>query len=512
MNTNDSYIMHTLAYKLVDQEGYEVIHMKEEEIWLERYKNKHSYIVRLTLKGYDWKNYLKKDIFTALQKVSKMKRLFNGRKMTLFNVYISSHYPLDSWEYLKKPIQLKDKKFLQQKMYYIHEKDKEHEILRLQLSMDVDAFDIDDNLLDSDKEMQIHTIHEQLINRLNSKQEKVEKVFSYGKPFFTYVFIIINLLMFFLLEIKGGSTDTDTLLQYGAKYNPGMIEDNQWWRIVSSMFIHIGFIHLFMNLIAVYYLGILVEKMYGRWRFLVIYLLAGIGGGLASFAFSVHISAGASGAIFGLFGALLFFGFIYKKIFFQTLGWNIIFILVFNIILGLVIEQIDMAAHLGGLIAGFVASAIIFLPKMKKIIIQLIAVVTYIVGLLFLSYFGIQNNLNNQQYHLLMMEELISQEEYEKVVKIAENALEAEGDLDAIIYFQRSYALIELNDINKAIVDLESSISYEPIPEAFYNLAILYDQVGKQEKARENIEEAYSRNPENDDIIKLYEKITGEAL
>src|SRR5699024_10892390 len=69
-----------------------------------------------------------------------------------------------------------------------------------------------------------------------------------------------------------------------------------------------------------FYLGTTAERIYGSWRFLVIYFLAGIGGGLASFAFTVNVSAGASGAIFGLFGALLFFGLTYKKIFFLTMG------------------------------------------------------------------------------------------------------------------------------------------------------------------------------------------------
>ncbi|MBU8789857.1 rhomboid family intramembrane serine protease [Oceanobacillus caeni] len=512
MDTNDSYIMHTIASKLVNREGYEVIHINPKEIWLEQYKNKHSNIVRLTLNGYDWKNHLKKDIFIVLQKVSKMKRPFKSRKMTLFNVYISSQYPIDSWEYLKKPIQLKDKNFIQHKMFYIHKEDKEQEILRLQHSIDTDSFEINDKLPDSEKEKQIHINREQLINKRKSKQETVEKVFSYGKPFFTYVFIIINLLMFFLLEVKGGSTNTDTLLQYGAKYNPGMIEDNQWWRILSSMFIHIGFFHLLMNVMAIYYLGILVEKMYGRWRFLFIYLLSGIGGGLASFAFSVNISAGASGAIFGLFGALLFFGFIYREIFFQTLGSNVLLILAINLILGFVVQQIDMAAHIGGLVAGFIASAIIFLPKKKKIVIQLFAALVYAVSLLYLVNFGIHNNLNKQEYHLMVLEESLSDKEYEKVVKIANDALHAKGNSEAIIYFQRSYAFIKLNQTNEAIADLEKSIRYEPLPEAYYNLAYLYYEIGDEERAKENVIEAYTRNPENKDFIKLYEEITGESL
>lgn len=318
--------------------------------------------------------------------------------------------------------------------------------------------------------------------------------------------------MFFLLEVKGGSTNTDTLLQYGAKYNPGMIEDNQWWRILSSMFIHIGFFHLLMNVMAIYYLGILVEKMYGRWRFLFIYLLSGIGGGLASFAFSVNISAGASGAIFGLFGALLFFGFIYREIFFQTLGSNVLLILAINLILGFVVQQIDMAAHIGGLVAGFIASAIIFLPKKKKIVIQLFAALVYAISLLYLVNFGIHNNLNKQEYHLMVLEESLSDKEYEKVVKIANDALHAKGNSEAIIYFQRSYAFIKLNQTNEAIADLEKSIRYEPLSEAYYNLAYLYYEIGDEERAKENVIEAYTRNPENKDFIKLYEEITGESL
>src|SRR5690625_3009511 len=108
------------------------------------------------------------------------------------------------------------------------------------------------------------------------------------------------------------------------------------------MFLYIGFLHLFMKLLAIYYLGTTVEKIYGSVRFILIYFLAGIGGGLTSFAFSMSVSAGASGAIFGLFGALLFFGVIHKKIFFQTMGRGIITIVVLNIIFGFTVSQIDI--------------------------------------------------------------------------------------------------------------------------------------------------------------------------
>src|SRR5699024_12610735 len=104
--------------------------------------------------------------------------------------------------------------------------------------------------------------------------------------------------------------DINHLIQFGAKYNPAILE-GEWWRIVSSMFLHIGFFHLLMNMIALFYLGAAVDRIYGTFFFSIIYFLAGIGEGFESFAFTVNVSAGDSGAIFGLFGVLLFFGLFY---------------------------------------------------------------------------------------------------------------------------------------------------------------------------------------------------------
>src|SRR5699024_11672752 len=86
-------------------------------------------------------------------------------------------------------------------------------------------------------------------------------------------------------------TSTETLIKFGTKYNPAIIENGEWWRIVTSMFLHIGIFHILMNMLAVYYLGSVVERIYGAFRFLIIYFLAGIGGGLASFAFTTNVSA-----------------------------------------------------------------------------------------------------------------------------------------------------------------------------------------------------------------------------
>ncbi|WP_156290726.1 rhomboid family intramembrane serine protease [Oceanobacillus salinisoli] len=518
MHFNELYFMYKFAHHLIMKENFDLIHIDQNnEIWIEKYDRKTSHVIRLTHHGFDWQNHLRKDIALVFQKAKNMKRLLKGKNIFVHNIYISTHAPVDSWENLKQPMQLKEKNPVKMNMYYLHEEDFDEELLRLQDSLGVNKFSVndevhEDNKLQEEIEERIKEYRNDLFTLLENKRKAIQEVFSYGKPFFTYVIILINLLMFYLLETSGGSTSIDTLIDFGAKYNPDMIEEGQWWRIVSSMFLHIGLLHFLMNMLAVYYLGTLVEKIYGRWRFLFIYFLAGIGGGIASFAFSMSISAGASGAIFGLFGALLFFGLIYKQIFFQTMGLSVLVILAINIVFGFMVQQIDMAAHLGGLIAGFVASVIFYLPKKKNTLIQFTAVLVYGLIISGLVVFGVHNNFNSQAYHLMVIEKSISDSDFEKVVDVSTEALDVRGDLEAIIYFQRAYAYIELNEAELAIQDLEESITYEGMPEAYYNLALLYYNNGEIDKAEENIRKAYSSNPEQGDFIQLYEEITGESL
>src|SRR5699024_11482432 len=100
----------------------------------------------------------------------------------------------------------------------------------------------------------------------------------FGKPYFTFLLIAINIFLFILLEFRGGSMDVPNLINMGAKYNPAMIE-GEWWRAFTSMFLHIGFLHLFMYMLALYFLGVLIERIYVTLRFIVFYILTGICGG-----------------------------------------------------------------------------------------------------------------------------------------------------------------------------------------------------------------------------------------
>src|SRR5690625_1243754 len=510
MYLSEQYTMNDIANKLVFQEGFEILHINEnEEIWLEKYEQRVSKVIRLTHKGFDWKNYLKSDIAQVFQKVKAMDRLLVGKKVEIYNIYISSHTPIDDWGVLKKPLQLSEKNPPEMLVYYIEGENKETELSRLEKDLEVATLTSNDVMTEEEMDSGVKAIHYQLMKTLADKRDEVENVFSFGKPLFTYVLIILNMIMYFILETNGGSTDIENLVKFGAKFNP-LIIDGEWWRIVSSMFLHIGFLHLFMNMLALYYLGTTVEKIYGSVRFILIYFLAGIGGGLTSFAFSMSVSAGASGATFGLFGALLFFGVIHKKIFFQTMGRGIITIVVLNIIFGFTVSQIDIGAHLGGLIAGFLASWIFHLPRRRNVLSQFIAVVLYgfiIVGLLV---FGIQSTEDSAQYQVIKIEELLETNHYQDAIEHTTEALNHPEEFEAMLLFQRSYAYIKLDELELAITDLKESIDINgDFAEAYYNLAEIYDQQGKSKKAKEMVQYAYNLKPDDAAYIKLHEKITG---
>jgi len=438
MYVKENYLMYSLVYQMVKDEQYELLHINDQikEVWLQKYENKISKVIRITSQGFDWKNHLKKDIAQVFQKTKALKRYLSRKEVQITNIYLTKHTPVDDWEMLKKPMMLKEKKPIRMNIYYLAEENFEEEELRLKddLNILLDKETMDKT--DEEIEQETNDYKKELARFITNKRKEEENVFSFGKPKFIYILLVINLFMFFMLESNGGSESIETLIKYGAKYNPAILIDGEWWRIVSSMFLHIGFIHLLMNMLAVYYLGTLVERIYGSFRFIVIYFLAGIGAGLASFAFTTSVSAGASGALFGLFGALLFFGLIYKGLFLRTIGINLLILIGVNIVFGFMVPQIDNSAHLGGLITGFIAAGIVHLPNKKQPIKQVIAFSVYTVMLTSLIIFGIQNNHNDPAYQLTRIDGLLQNNEFEEVVEVAiEKAYELNPDDENVIRF-----------------------------------------------------------------------------
>jgi rhomboid protease GluP len=144
------------------------------------------------------------------------------------------------------------------------------------------------------------------------------------------------------------------VLQRGALV-PALIAQGEVWRLVSSMFLHSGFAHLALNMLSLYFLGSFIEEAFGRGRFLALYLLSGLSGGLAYLYFGAFNGAavGASGAIFGLLGGVL--GYSLRR---GTFSWQnplirqLLILLALNLYLGFSIANISNTAHIGGLLGG----------------------------------------------------------------------------------------------------------------------------------------------------------------
>jgi membrane associated rhomboid family serine protease len=188
------------------------------------------------------------------------------------------------------------------------------------------------------------------------------------RPTFTYVFFGLNLLIFLLMAFAGGSMNDATLVAFGAKFN-SEIARGQWWRFVTPIFIHIGLLHLGFNSWALWVIGPQVEKLYGAARFVILYLGTGIAGVWASYRFHPETaSAGASGAIFGLFGVLLVFGIRYRDSIpphvKRAVGTGVLPVILINLFIGFSLRSfVDNSAHVGGLLAGAALALVVPFKK-----------------------------------------------------------------------------------------------------------------------------------------------------
>ncbi|RVU70070.1 MULTISPECIES: rhomboid family intramembrane serine protease [Lactobacillus] len=182
--------------------------------------------------------------------------------------------------------------------------------------------------------------------------------------------ILIVLLVVFVAEVfLGGSENSATLMKMGAMNNYAVVAGGQWWRLFTAQFLHIGVMHLVSNAVIIYYMGLYMEPLLGHWRFLIVYLLSGIGGNLLSLAFGsdAAVSAGASTALFGLFGAMTAVGLRnLKNPLISYLGRQAFVLALINLGLDIFVPNIDIQGHIGGFIAGFLLAIICGDRTMKE--------------------------------------------------------------------------------------------------------------------------------------------------
>jgi membrane associated rhomboid family serine protease len=168
------------------------------------------------------------------------------------------------------------------------------------------------------------------------------------RPVFTYVILAVTCLVFL-----GQSAFGDSFTEYGLKINE-LIRRGEYWRFLTPVFFHNGVLHLFFNMYALYNIGRLIERPLGYGLFLMVYFFSGVAGVAASYLFTPAPSLGASGAVFGLIGALAVFLYRHSRMF-GALGrsmlYNVVFIIILNLSLSY-LPGIDLWGHVGGLATG----------------------------------------------------------------------------------------------------------------------------------------------------------------
>jgi rhomboid protease GluP len=354
---------------------------------------------------------------------------------------------------------------------------------------------------------------------IDLQPRRVSYTIPLSRPLVTWVLLGIIAVAFVGETLAGGSTNTGVLTRLGAK-DTILIADGQYWRLFTSMFLHIGLAHLLFNGYALVIIGIELERLYGPGRFLAVYVLSGLLGSLASYAFVPGLAAGASGAIFGLIGALAAFFLLHR----ERLGrWgrtrlaNIVFLIAINLFFGFTQPGIDNLAHLGGLVSGLglgwaLAPRYQLDPVSLKALDRnqlrrywpalLLAIVLLVGGTALVT--SIQRN--SPRGHLLRAQEAIDREEWSVAASELEQALAQDPEgADASLYFYLGLARNYLEQPELAVAAYQSALELDPVDTpSHWNLALTYLQLNRYTEAQSEFRTYLELKPDAADEVQPY--------
>jgi len=333
------------------------------------------------------------------------------------------------------------------------------------------------------------------------------------RPLLVWGLLGINIVMFIVETLVGGSDNSATLVTLGAKVN-ALIVMGQYWRLITPMFLHIGIWHIAFNSYALYVLGPEVEAIYGHARLLVIYLLAGVAGNVMSFAFTPNLSAGASTAIFGLIGTQLAFFYRQRKVlgaFGQRRLINIASIIAINLLFSLS-GAVDIFGHLGGFIGGLVLGWILcpayeveyradgqpWLADRTSLLRELPGVILFVMLLIVAAGAVTLQQANSPQVKLEQGTAAFDRSDYEGALPLFEQAArELPNDAQAQYLLAADY--YNLNRYADAARAFEITTRIAPdLPDAHFYLALSYLQLDRRAEAVTHLQQYLTLDPNGD--------------
>lgn len=373
----DMLIMKLVHY-FITKENYHPIIIRgiEDEIWLENKNNSYS-IIRIITKHIHNNEQFEYDLLKTRQIAKQIKRKTFDFSMNVLSIFTDIGFDFDKED-------IKDKNYIN--IFIRDENDLFSDKIILR-----DFKNIKEKLIRNDDDFElIKEITKEISDKTKDETEKREKVMKNRKPILTYILILINVVIFLLMYVYGnGSEDTNTLIKFGANYIP-YVKNGEYIRLLTSAFLHIGFAHLLFNMYALFVVGREIELLYGKVKYILIYLLSAIMGSLFTIVFSSSntVAAGASGAIFGLLGSLLYFGYNYRGYIGNGIIRQVLPAILLNLFIGFTTPNIGNSAHIGGLIGGYLISMALGIDIEKDNKSKINGIVITILLMAFMIYMG----------------------------------------------------------------------------------------------------------------------------
>ena len=344
---NQDILSMKLMHYFIVNKNYKpiIVNGVENEIWLQN-DNEDYKIIRIVLNKIINKEQYELDLLKITNILSQIKRKTLSLSVKVFTFYM----------YMDEDLVIEEDEETKYKYIRVsNEKDiYDNEIIKKNYK------DIQDNMTYEEKDSELFAKLVSDISEKNIKEsEKSAKMFSNKKrSIVTITLIVVNIIIFALMYIFGyGSENRSTLIKFGANIGE-LTKHGDYYRLISSAFLHIGIFHLLTNLYSLFVIGPTVEYFYGKLKFILIYLYSAIIGSIFVLIFQpdTTLTAGASGAIFGLLGALLYFGYTYRGFIGNRIISSVLSVIALNLFIGFVYPGISNAGHIGGLLGGLAIS------------------------------------------------------------------------------------------------------------------------------------------------------------
>lgn len=368
INKKDDIILKILHY-FITEEDYKpvIINGLDNEIWLENMENDLK-LIRINTNYIHNEEQFKSDIFKVKTIMKSIKRNTLSFKMTTLNLL------LDTGD----NVSIIDNKNIETIKIDGLDDFKKNKFVK-EFFPKVKETDFNDKV----DPVEFFKLTEDMNQNTMKKEKKLEKIFSPKKPVITYILIVLNLMVFLYGVLHGND---ELINMFGNNYE--LVQNGEFYRLFTCMFVHADILHILFNMIALYSIGPVVERYYGKSKFLLIYLVSGLLGSIFSGVFMTadSISIGASGAIFGLLGSICYFTYYYRATLQGILRGSIMPVIIINLVIGFLSSSIDLSAHIGGLIGGILISMAIGIGDKHRKSDQINGLVVLILMAAFLIY------------------------------------------------------------------------------------------------------------------------------